>query len=238
MHTHTKRRLESDDDCSRYPVRTLILGMIACIAFGSATWAGDFTAKPTFKIGDPAPAIAPISWIQGTPLTKFEPGRVYVVEFWATWCPPCIKAIPHLSALQKKYPDSLAVVGVNVEGLLGHEPKPDAVPAFMKKWGKAMTYAVAMDDPTKKTISDAWITASGSLGIPTACIVDQHGKLAWVGYPDLVQSYAFDQALDDTLAGKIDLARARALQVSTTRETAEYWAKLNKPTKIPQDLAK
>ena len=219
-------------------MRTVILGMIVCLALGSASWAGDFTAKPTFKIGDAAPALQPISWIQGTPVTKYEPGHVYVVEFWATWCPPCIKTMPRLSALQKKYPDTLTVVGVNVEALLGHEPKADAVPAFMKKWGKDMAYTVAMDDPTKKTISDAWITASGSLGIPTACIIDGQGKLAWVGYPDLVQSYAFDQALHDTVAGKIDLARARALQASTIRETAKYWANSNKPQKTPQDLGK
>jgi hypothetical protein len=146
--------------------------------------------------------------------------------------------MPHLSALQKKYPDTLTVVGVNVEALLGHEPRAGAVDNFMKKWGKEMAYTVAMDDPAKKTISDAWITASGSLGIPTACIIDQHGKLAWVGYPDLVQSYAFDQALDDTLAGKTDRLRARALQASTIRETAQYWANLNKPQKTPLDLAK
>ena len=213
-------------------------GVTVCIALASASWAGDFTQNPTFKIGDPAPPIAPISWIQGTPITKYEKGRVYVVEFWATWCPPCIKAIPHLSALQKKNADSLTVVSVNVEGLLGHEPKVDAVGNFMKKWGKEMTYIVAMDDPAKRTMSDAWITASGSLGIPTACIIDQHGNLAWVGYPDLVQSYAFDQALNDTLAGKIDLVRARALQVRTIRDTAKYWAKMNEPTATPQDLAK
>ncbi len=99
-----------------------MLFAIVYIAFASPTWASDFTQNPTFKIGDPAPAIAPLSWIQGTPVTKFEPGHVHVVEFWATWCPPCIKVIPHLSALQKKYPDSLTVVGVNVEALLDHDP--------------------------------------------------------------------------------------------------------------------
>jgi hypothetical protein len=46
-------------------VRTLFLGIAMCLALGSATWAGDFTAKPTFKIGDTAPVIAPVSWIQG-----------------------------------------------------------------------------------------------------------------------------------------------------------------------------
>jgi hypothetical protein len=48
-------------------LRSLIgpIGIAAWFAFISPSWAGDFTAKPTFKIGDPAPAIWPISWIQG-----------------------------------------------------------------------------------------------------------------------------------------------------------------------------
>jgi len=45
----------------RYPVRNFTLGVTVCIAFGSATWAADFAAKPTFKIGNLAPPIAPIS---------------------------------------------------------------------------------------------------------------------------------------------------------------------------------
>jgi hypothetical protein len=51
-------------------MKTWILGIAMCLALGSATRAGDFTAKPTFKIGDPAPALEPISWIQGTPVTR------------------------------------------------------------------------------------------------------------------------------------------------------------------------
>ncbi len=99
-------------------------------------------------------------------------------------------------------------------------------------------YGLHRGDGRSNQKDDGWITASGSLGIPTACIIDSQGKLAWVGYPDLVQSYAFDKALDDTLAGKTDIVRGRALQASTIRETAKYWAKMNKPTATPQDLAK
>jgi thiol-disulfide isomerase/thioredoxin len=103
------------------------LGMTACIAFGSSTWAIPGSQKLTFKIGDRAPAIEPIAWLHGDPVTKYEPGRVYVVEFWATWCPPCIRIIPHLSAVQKKYVNTVTVVGVNADGLLGFEGNVDKV---------------------------------------------------------------------------------------------------------------
>jgi thiol-disulfide isomerase/thioredoxin len=203
--------------------------MTTYIACCSATWSISHAQVPSFKIGDRSPAMEPIEWLQGNPVTKFEPGRVYVVEFWATWCPPCITTIPHLSAVQKKYANTVTVVSVNADGLLGFEGKVDTVHAFMKKHGKEMEYTVAMEDPIKKTMSKAWITASGSLGAPVAFIIDQRGKLAWVGYPDLVQSYSFDQALEDTLAGKPDLVRARTLQMATSQESDKLLKAGQKP---------
>jgi thiol-disulfide isomerase/thioredoxin len=197
---------------------------VAICAIGLATFATSRAAQPTFKIGDPAPTIEPITWLQGSPVAKYDPGRVYVVEFWATWCPPCIKTIPHLSTLQQKYSKTLTIVGVNAEGLLGFEANVDTVREFMKKHGKDMAYTVAMEDPVKKTVSEKWVTATGSMGAPTAGIIDQHGKLVWIGYPDVAKGYTFDQALEDTLAGKIDLAQARALQIKLSQETAKYWA--------------
>jgi len=43
------------------------------------------------------------------------PGRPAVVEFWATWCAPCRKTIPHLVELSRRYPDKLTVLGLTVE---------------------------------------------------------------------------------------------------------------------------
>jgi thiol-disulfide isomerase/thioredoxin len=208
-------------------VSTKILArMLAAATFSIAlvTFAASRAAEPTFKIGDPAPVITPVTWLKGSPVAKYDSRRVYVVEFWATWCPPCIKTIPHLSALQQQHASTLTIIGVNAEGLLGFEAKTNAVNNFMTKHGSDMAYIVAMEDPIGKPISEIWVTGTGSMGAPTAGIVDQHGKLVWIGYPDVAKGYTFDQALKDTLAGKVDLARSRALQIELSHETEKYWA--------------
>src|SRR5678816_220472 len=58
---------------------------------------------PTLWAGDAAPPIAIGKWVKGGPVTGFERGRIYVVEFWATWCVPCVKSMPHLAEVQAKY---------------------------------------------------------------------------------------------------------------------------------------
>src|SRR5437868_8519116 len=65
----------------------------------------------TLKAGDKAPAIKADKWVKGDAVTGFEKGKVYVVEFWATWCGPCKESIPHLTALQKEHKD-VTIIGV------------------------------------------------------------------------------------------------------------------------------
>lgn len=46
------------------------------------------TAQVYFNIADPAPSLYVQEWLKGTPIQQFEKGRIYVIEFWATWCKP------------------------------------------------------------------------------------------------------------------------------------------------------
>src|SRR4051812_31700971 len=80
-------------------------------------------------IGDPAPTLQVKEFVKGTPITSFEKGRLYAVDFWATWCGPCKATIPHLSELQKKYP-RVKFVGVSV-----WEEDQSAVKPFLREMG-------------------------------------------------------------------------------------------------------
>ncbi|MEM1422742.1 MAG: TlpA disulfide reductase family protein, partial [Planctomycetota bacterium] len=84
-------------------------------------------------VGDPAPALTVGQWLKGEPVDAFENGHVYVVEFWATWCGPCIAGMPHLSEVQKEYGDRVTVIGVNI-----WEREPEKVPAWMEEQGNAL----------------------------------------------------------------------------------------------------
>jgi thiol-disulfide isomerase/thioredoxin len=140
-------------------------------------------AEPTLKVGSDAPKLEYTKWIKGTEVKAFEKGKVYVVEFWATWCPPCRESIPHLTELAKKYP------GVTIIGMASSErnkdPKDDkrleTLQAFVKDQGDAMNYAVAYDADRK--MSASWMRPAGQNGIPCAFIVNGEGKIAWIGNP-------------------------------------------------------
>ena len=155
----------------------------------------------TLKIGDPAPALQVAKWVQGDPVQGFDSNRVYIVEFWATWCGPCKVSIPHLNEVWQKFKDKdLIVIGQDC-----WERDETGVPAFVTKMGDKMTYRVALDD--KSTEPDGamavnWMKAAGQNGIPTAFIVNRQGKIAWIGHPMTLE----DSVVEDILADKFDSA--------------------------------
>ncbi len=188
---------------------TRIAGALLALMVCTAGFADSLT--PALKIGDPAPPLRPLTWIKGEPVQRFEPGRVYVVEFWAVECVPCRELMPELSTLQKQYADRLTVIGVNVRNG-GLTQVPAKVEKFVKNQGARMDYTVAMDDPQKNTIFESWGTASCAYGIPTAIIVDGRGRMVWVGNPHGKGNQAFNTAVEQALAGKSDLAAAQMNQ--------------------------
>ncbi|MBK1825706.1 TlpA disulfide reductase family protein [Haloferula rosea] len=142
-----------------------------CMAFSPSV------ASAALEVGDPAPRIAPGKWAQGEPVKELEGDKVYIVEFWATWCGPCITAIPHIDALSREFAsDGLVVVGQN----LGEDAAK--VDQFVRKMGSKMSYRVGVDDAAG-TMAKTWLKAAGQNGIPCAFVVNKQGKLAYIGHP-------------------------------------------------------
>jgi thiol-disulfide isomerase/thioredoxin len=133
----------------------------------------------TLKPGDTAPPLLATKWLQGSEVTKFEADKVYVVEFWATWCGPCIVMMPHLGEIQREYRDK----GVTIIGYTKKDPGNTAekVTEFVEKRGPKLgyTFAYAEEDDSYK----AWMQAAGRNGIPCTFIVGKDGKIAYIGHP-------------------------------------------------------
>lgn len=169
-------------------------------------------SAPTLKVGDKAPDLKIEKWIQGDPVTEFQTGHVYVVEFWATWCGPCKRSIPHLTELQEKYKDkNLTIIGISGPDRTGESI--EKVEAFVKEWGPKMQYTVAFDQAERQT-NTAYMKAAGQNGIPCAFVVDQKGTIAWIGNP---LNKAFDTVIEQVIAGTFD-AKAHAEQAARAAE--------------------
>ncbi len=134
------------------------------------------------RVGDPAPMLRIDTWIKGNPVERFEPGRFYVVEFWATWCPPCREAIPHMTELAHAHSDRVTFIGVNVWERSVFGSVKSKVEGFVKEMGPRMDYVVGLDS-ADEYMANHWLRAAGRNGIPAAMVVDGEGKIAWIGHP-------------------------------------------------------
>jgi len=150
--------------------------------------------------GKAAPKIEVEKWLFGTaPETK---GKVVLIDFWATWCPPCRESIPELIAFKKKFGDDLVVIGVTDE-------KPETVTNFFAGLSKNSkidrNYDVAVD--SKGVMSKAL----GVQGIPHAIVVTPDGIVRWQGFP-LDDS---DRLTDDKIASIILEYKKTAAKLNT-----------------------
>jgi thiol-disulfide isomerase/thioredoxin len=175
---------------------------------------------PHLTIGDAAPPIDVAHWIKGVtmdprgrfePVTHFGDGRVYVLEFWATWCGPCRAGMPHLSEVQERFADTVTVIGVSDETL----PKVvDFLFQTDRGDGKVendrMRYVVATDPDA--SVKRDYFLAAGQEGIPCAFIIGRTGEVEWIGHPIRI-----DEPLQAVVAGTWDRA---AFKVQFEKEQA------------------
>jgi thiol-disulfide isomerase/thioredoxin len=137
--------------------------------------------QPTsLTLGDPAPPLRVRAWLKGAPIQRFEKGNIYVVEFWATWCGPCIAAMPHFSALAREYKDRVTILGIDIMEM--KTSSMEKVKAFVDSMGYRMDYHVAAED--SNFMEADWFEASGERGIPKSFVVNAEGRVAWIGHPN------------------------------------------------------
>jgi thiol-disulfide isomerase/thioredoxin len=162
----------------------------AFIVLATATLALGALAAPDSKplwaksvLGEKAPEFKVGKWLTKEPELK---GKFLLIDFWATWCGPCRKAIPELNALHKKFGDKLVVIGVS-------DQEEDAVLAMKTP---KIDYFSAID--TNAVMKKALEVR----GIPHVILVDPDGIVRWEGFPLLQGEELTEKVVEEILAGK------------------------------------
>jgi len=166
--------------------------LTALIAAALIAWTlpgGRVTAEDELSIGSDAPALDIEHWLQDgegffEPVTELEPNKVYVIEFWATWCVPCIANMPHIAELQQQYRgQGVQIVGVSDEDKETVEEFLEQEHPELEQTMAEITSAYSLTtDPDGSTYED-YMAAANQDGIPTAFIVGKQGKIEWIGHP-------------------------------------------------------
>jgi thiol-disulfide isomerase/thioredoxin len=193
-----------------------------------SVFGGSSPAADMLTIGSDAPALDIAHWVHDgngkfKHVSKFEKGKVYVVEFWATWCGPCVQSMPHLAKLQTEYADKgVQLISISdedlptVEQFLDREvrrSKSDDPDAKTQTYRELTSVYCLTTDPDRSTARE-YMEASGQGGIPTAFIVGKDSKVEWIGHP-----MEMDQPLAAVVADKWD--RAAFLEEIKARQAAE-----------------
>ena len=154
-------------------------------------------ARADIGPGDPAPALSIKSWIKGEPVTSLAKDKTYVVEFWATWCGPCVESIPHLTEVAHKNPDVI-FIGVSV----WEDDTNGSIKKFVDEKGAMMDYRVGYSG-NQDGMAKSWMKEAAQNGIPAAFIV-KNGVIQWIGHPMEVEG-----PLTEVKAGTFDVAKFR-----------------------------
>ena len=150
-------------------------------ALSASAWLGLAAAAPP-KTGDAAPDYVAID-LEGRPISlETYRGKVVVISFWASWCPPCRKELPILEAIQEKAGGHLMqVIAVNTESL-------DTFRKLARALGQ---FEILLAHDAGKKNSELY----GVAGIPHMVIVDRRGRIVRVnrGY----RESELDRIIDD-----------------------------------------
>jgi cytochrome c biogenesis protein CcmG/thiol:disulfide interchange protein DsbE len=136
-----------------------------------------FTGKVDHALdirGKKAPEFFVSEWLTDKPDAS---GKVVVLDFWATWCPPCVASIPHMNELATKFADEVVCVGISDETRSNFEKGMERLQKQKNLTLNSFKYSLALE-PGKKMKGAIQIA-----GIPHCIVMDRNWIVRWQGHP-------------------------------------------------------
>jgi cytochrome c biogenesis protein CcmG/thiol:disulfide interchange protein DsbE len=162
-------------------MRTVVLSLGLVLLFGAGVRGEEKKLWAKSFLNEKAPELVVEKWLTEEPDTE---GKFVLIDFWATWCGPCRKAIPELNKFHEEFGDELVVIGISDES----EEKVKSFDA------PAIEYFSAIDSQ-KRTKELFKVT-----GIPHVVIIDPEGIVRWEGFPFLGGHELSEEVVREILA--------------------------------------
>ena len=148
-----------------------------------------FSQKDEYK-PDPAKPISIYQWLNGVPPIDSIIGRTIILDFWATWCGPCVKSIPHVNELVDSFAcDTVLFISISKEN-------PKVVKKFLEKNTLKSYVGIDNNGLTNKNYKIK--------SIPKIFIIDSYGYIVWEGHPAALSSKLLKFIIDKKHVRKKD----------------------------------
>ncbi|GGH64545.1 thiol-disulfide isomerase/thioredoxin [Filimonas zeae] len=143
-----------------------------------------------------------VEWIKGRGFTAFDSSRIYIIELWATWCKPCIEAMPHLDTLSTKYRQNIVFIAQSVM-----EDDIKKVRSFIENRWPHYTLNFAFAGGSGSDFDKKWLKPSGTSVLPRTFVV-MNNTLVWITTPASIN----ESVVQLLLSGKFTINAAMKLQ--------------------------
>ncbi|SKB49471.1 Thiol-disulfide isomerase or thioredoxin [Sphingobacterium nematocida] len=148
----------------------------------------------TFGVGTEVTTYPQVTWLKGEPIQTFDKEKTYIVECWATWCGPCLAAIPHLNELHRTYGKDIVIIGQS-----SMENDFKKVENFVESKGDDMAYRVAYAGGASSDFSRQWLIPGRINALPHTIVI-QNNKVIWMPHPNELTTEVIEMLINRTFS--------------------------------------
>jgi thiol-disulfide isomerase/thioredoxin len=170
-------------------------------------------AQSNIKVNGKAPKINITNWIENIPNDKNLNDKYIVLEFWATWCGPCIAAVPHMNKIQEEFNQKdLNYISITDESI-----------AKVERSLKRIEFkSIVVTDLTKETQINFGDGIKGLDEYPLTVLIDKSGIIKWIGEPKNLNSAIMSKFLSNGNTENIDFDLEKNVSFKEQQQTFDF----------------